>query len=403
MRILIVNSWYYPNMKGGAEQSVRLLAEGLKTKGHDVAILSADAEDNGKTCDVIDKIKIYRLRTYITKKPKSLIEKIDRKLKDIEQKHYKVQINNILNDFKPSVLHTNSLSGLSLYVWEIAHFNSIPIVHTLRDYCLCSPKGILEDTMNNKFPYRFFLDYYAQQCRERTQYVDCVTAPSTYILEAHYKRGYFTSAQKETVVNAVDVDLFDVETRIKERIKRKKDTIDILFAGRLLEIKGIRLLIEAFSLMKNKRYRLIVCGEGDFDEFVKEAERKDKRILYKGNLTQEKLSEEYMNADVVVFPSLWDEPFGRIIIEANKYGVPVVASRHGGIPEIIETIGGGVIFERDTPECLADTIEKLIYSDQLVYYKGICSNLNKFSLNIQLQLFEKIYSNLLKGMNMDEI
>ncbi|WP_277406421.1 hypothetical protein [Lacrimispora xylanisolvens] len=63
MRILIVNTFYYPNMQGGAEQSVKLLAEGLVKKGHEVGIYSVDLRDGICEADIHNGVKIYRFTT----------------------------------------------------------------------------------------------------------------------------------------------------------------------------------------------------------------------------------------------------------------------------------------------------------------------------------------------------
>ena len=63
MRVLIVNTFYYPNMQGGAEQSVKLLAENLLRHGNTVAIYCADAKEGQKTVEEINGITVYRCTT----------------------------------------------------------------------------------------------------------------------------------------------------------------------------------------------------------------------------------------------------------------------------------------------------------------------------------------------------
>ena len=58
------------------------------------------------------------------------------------------------------------------------------------------------------------------------------------------------------------------------------------------------------------------------------------------------IEKQYIKADVLVVPSIWDEPFGRVVIEGNSYGLPVICSNKGGIPEIINEMCSGS--SRDT-------------------------------------------------------
>ena len=89
MRVLIVNTFYYPNMQGGAEQSVKLLAENLLRHGNTVAIYCADAKEGQKTVEEINGITVYRCTTgkfdlykYSYKKNSvSALEKVTQKLR----------------------------------------------------------------------------------------------------------------------------------------------------------------------------------------------------------------------------------------------------------------------------------------------------------------------------------
>lgn len=396
MRILLVNSWYYPNMKGGAEQSVKLLAENLVNNGHAVAVMSADAHNKDIETENINGVSIYRIKSYLEDNPTNFIEKVSRKLNDIQYKGHSEEISRVFNEFQPEVIHTNSISGFSTYVWKISHEYNIPIVHTLRDYGMLSPRGVLETIESKKIPYNLFLRYYNKRIRELTKYVSYVTAPSEYTLKAHLKEKYFVNASSKRIVNAVKLDLTSTEEYIEERKKRKQDSKKIIFAGRLLEIKGIKLLLESFSLLPDPKLKLIICGEGKLADLVKEASKKDKRIIYKGQISQDELSRQYKEADIAVFPSLWDEPFGRVIIEANQYGLPVVASNRGGIPEVINTIGGGELFINETASCLSATIKAVLYNDMEKYYSSIIRNISYYDIKKQVNEFQMVYFELVQ-------
>lgn len=395
MRILFVNSWYYPNMKGGAEQSVKLLAEALIKNGHTVAVISADGKINAIEKDNINGVRVYRVKTYLEDTNKNLIAKVNRKLKDIKYTKNTKLIKFIIKDFSPDVIHTNSLSGFSPYIWKISTELNIPVIHTLRDYGLFSPRGILETTESASFPYNFFLNYYSSQNKESTKYVSYVTAPSEYTLSAHCKNGYFPNAQSKCVVNAVSLNIEATRASIEERKNRSGKNKTIIFAGRLLELKGIRLLLKAFSLLDDPSLKLVICGEGELEEFVRKTAQRDNRIIYLGQVSQEILSSQYKNADIAVFPSLWDEPFGRVIIEANKYGLPVISSNRGGIPEVITAIGGGEIFVDETADCLAKKIDDMLNTDLNKYYNSIIKNISLFDIKYQVDEFQNIYSELI--------
>lgn len=396
MRILIVNSWYFPNMKGGAEQSTKLLAENLLNAGHQVAVLSGDGVSAQNKVEEVNGVSVYRIRTALTKEWHGA-KKVYRKLIDLKNKQLEDAFDDICQDFRPDVIHTNSLSGISFCLWKLAADRKIPVVHTLRDYSVCSPKGVFECPENVKIPYKAFLQYYAKKGCAWSEFVPYVTAPSEFTLKALLNRGYFSNAKSECVVNAVNVDLNEVKQNIQMRKEQSRKKKVILYAGRLLELKGVRLLIDTFRELNYEDVELRICGEGELEAYVKENASKDKRIIYCGQLSQQQLNEEYLKADFVVMPSLWDEPFGRIVIEANKHGAPVLGSNRGGIPEIIRTIHGGEVFasddKQDFKQKLVQFIEMDCYDN---YYAGIIQNIEKYSVSQQVKNFEKIYKQLVE-------
>ena len=138
MKILIVNTYYYPNMIGGTEQSIKLLAQGLREKGHDIYVLTGDKQD--KQCEEIDGIKVIRLDL---SNKSNIAQKLLRKALEINNIRIKNTISNILDEIKPDVIHTNNLFYISPIVWKLANERNIKIVHTLRDYWGLCPKTTL--------------------------------------------------------------------------------------------------------------------------------------------------------------------------------------------------------------------------------------------------------------------
>jgi len=79
-------------------------------------------------------------------------------------------------------------------------------------------------------------------------------------------------------------------------------------------------------------------------------------VSFLGYLPEEDLASSYRDASMFCQPSLWQEPSTLTVIEAMASGLPVIAFRSGGIPELLE-YGGGVVVEESTPACLADAIQ----------------------------------------------
>ena len=114
-----------------------------------------------------------------------------------------------------------------------------------------------------------------------------------------------------------------------------------LFVGRLIEIKGVKLLVEIAKKLKHIHF--VFIGSGPLETYLKRYEKEYRNIHFIGEIKNFKLSKYYSAADVLVVPSLYDEGFGRVILEAMSCGTPVIASNRGGIKEYVNPSVGMLI------------------------------------------------------------
>lgn len=138
----------------------------------------------------------------------------------------------------------------------------------------------------------------------------------------------------------------------------------VLFVGNLVRIKGVDVLLEATAELRREvaDVRLIVVGDGPLGTELKATASQlalDDSVFWAGRIPNEDLS-QYMGAsDVFVLPSL-EEGFGIVCLEALACGRPVVASRVGGIPEIVKDGESGILVEPGHPGALAQAIGKAL-------------------------------------------
>ncbi len=112
-----------------------------------------------------------------------------------------------------------------------------------------------------------------------------------------------------------------------------------VYAGKLIRRFGIQRLLDAFSMLKDDEYRLIVCGDGEMRCAVENAVRLDPRICYKGLLPHDQLAEVLQSAGVLVNPRTGKEAYTRYsfpskIIEYLQTGLPVVSAVLEGMPDV---------------------------------------------------------------------
>lgn len=403
MNILIVNTFYYPNLVGGTENSIKLLAEELVLQGNNVAVFTVDSQ-KGFYSEKINNVTIYRSNgknVYNSLADKNGVKKLIYKI--IEMRNYFVlsDLKKVLDEFKPDVAHTNNLFNMSPLILKYIKERNIKIVHTLRDYWFICPKSTLLNikgdpctkycTEHNAFSclsHVVYRDYF----KSFTKYIDTVTAPSQFTLDLFVNMGYFRHNNTICIPNAIDFDENEVKNIINERMRKKKNIVNYLFIGNLLKSKGIQYLIESFKCTKNENSRLIICGDGDLKDYVRKSVLSDNRIIYKGAIYEEEKKNVLLESDVLIIPSIWYEPFGRVIIEAYKYGMPVIGTNMGGIPEIIDKDVSGVVISALNKDELIDAINH--FSDTEVikkYLINLPQKLNEYSLEKQINKFIEIY------------
>lgn len=169
------------------------------------------------------------------------------------------------------------------------------------------------------------------------------------------------------------------------------DTSIILYAGRLEKVKGLDLLLNAFSKSNNIDFRLVIVGEGSVKTELKTLSNtlnlKDK-VIFAGYYDLAELYAWYEMASFFILPSIF-EPFGAVVNESLVFGCPVVASKYIGALDYIEENINGFVFD---PLDEADFINAL--NSAMTMYKEKDNNRNnlmKHSFEDYVKSFQRIY------------
>ena len=160
-----------------------------------------------------------------------------------------------------------------------------------------------------------------------------------------------------TVHNGIDIKRFAEAKPIDRAVLgMSKDDFIVFFSGRLTKEKGILELIQAIKQIKTiPHLKLIIAGASFYgkdspqtpyiQELQREAETIKEQVVFTGFVDYSDMPSYLKIADVAVVPSLWEEPFGLTVLEAMAAGLPLVATRCGGIPEVCE--GVALLIERE--------------------------------------------------------
>jgi len=189
--------------------------------------------------------------------------------------------------------------------------------------------------------------------------------------EAFFLSGLGVAPEKISVIpNGIDLQLFFSFKDSAPPFLEGNDTPYILFVGRIDEHKGLKYLVKAFPqvLREYPDMKLILVGEdwGSKDELNRIATSVgiQKQIIFTGKISQEYLLKAYSHAKLFVLPSLV-EAFGIVLLEAMAFCLPVVATRVGGIPDVIKHGRNGFLVKPMDLKQLSNTILRLLRDQNL--------------------------------------
>jgi glycosyltransferase involved in cell wall biosynthesis len=197
-----------------------------------------------------------------------------------------------------------------------------------------------------------------------------------------------------------------INTGIYRPGKRESHTnCRILFVGRLVPIKGIKLLIDAFlDLIKEvKHAELLVIGDGplrtELETMLTKLKIKN-RVKLLGSLPRSKILEYYQSSDIFALPSFY-ESFGIVNLEAMSCGLPVISTFVGGIPEVVKDGYSGFLIEPGNKFLLKEYLIKLISDDGLrekIGYQARQHVVRNFSYEVIIPKMIEVYEEALSSI-----
>lgn len=330
MRIVIINSLYSPDIIGGAEISTQILAETLAGAA-DVHVITVGSHKKyrGIITEMVDGVTVHRTpynNVYWIgdSSKRSKLHKVVRRLIDLYNPLQIRAVARLMKELKPDVVHTQNLSGFGAGIWSAVYHAGVPIVHTLRDYSLLSP-------VSSPLAHPLLAKLYKLTSLRFSTRVSAVVGISSHILNRHTSAGLFPRAKQQIIPNVVEGEIAAAGEKALP-----SQPLSIGYFGRIEPEKGVGELIKAVrSLPQEAVWRLYICGEGGQREELAQECRTDKRIVFTGKVEPEEARKLMAQVDVTVVPSIWEEPFGRVIIESYQAGTPVYASAVGGIPDVV--------------------------------------------------------------------
>lgn len=368
MRILQVNKYNY--IRGGAEKYFIEITKELRELGHQVAIFSMNHPNNIPSD--FDKYFVSR----ISFNEGGLKNKVIGPFRILFSFEARRKFRRLVKDFKPDVIHIHNIyHQISPSILRVARKRKIPVIMHLHDYKLVCPNYQL--LAHNKICYRCLGGKYynclRQKCFKNSFWKSFLATIEMYL---HH---YILKVYKKNINLFIAPSQFMKDTAVKfgwpeNKIKvlynfsekLENDLIDQisdygLYFGRLSKEKGIDVLLLALN-QSNIKMPLKIIGSGPEENNLKEMVKKlnlVNQVEFLGPKFGDDLFLEVKKAKAIFLPSIWLENMPLTLLESLMLKKVVIASRTGGLPELVKDGETGFLFDRGDAQGLARVIDDL--------------------------------------------
>jgi glycosyltransferase involved in cell wall biosynthesis len=194
--------------------------------------------------------------------------------------------------------------------------------------------------------------------------------------------------------NPFDHRIFNME------VAKENSSNSIVFAGRLVKEKGVELLLEAYALAADKKElpSLRIIGNGILLPYLQDIAEKLKiknKIQWLGWKTGKNLAEQFASACAVIVPSIYEEPFGIVTIEALACGTPVLVNNRGALPELVPIKNWCI---EPSKESWTNALLNLQYYSYEERKKFANANKKRFSYTVIAHQYSQLLQNILNSL-----
>ena len=366
MRILQINKFFY--LKGGSERYMFNLSKLLEEKRHSIAFFSMDHPNNVKS-----SWSKYFIKNVNYNKSLSLKEKINLFKNTLYSREAEKNLSKLIDYFKPDITHVHNFNHqLTPSVLVALKKKGIPIIATLHDYKLVCPSYLMlnhgsvcelckggrfynclrtrcHKNSLSKSMLATLESYLHHNILNSYRHIDRYICPSLFLMNKLQYMGF--KGDLISIPNFVDLKNLEFANSSEKN--------KIVCWGRLSHEKGISTLIKAVSKMN---IELDIIGDGPIKSTVERKIKTQniKNINIIGCLSGDELFNRIRKSSVAVITSQYYENNPIAILEAFALGMPVIASRIGGIPELVKDDETGLLFQPGDVDDLRNKINKLL-------------------------------------------
>ncbi len=366
MRILYWTPLFWPNL-GGIEVLAMKTLPALQKRGHELIVVTSHGELDLPDRSEYNGIPVYRFPFWkvLTKRDLKEVIKVKKQVAELKQ------------TFQPDLVHLHFPGHIAYFHLNTVSAHPVPTLLTVHT------------------------DFYGLPGDANTLFGQVIRSAT-----------WVNAVSKATLADTLQIvpDIIHRSSVIYNGLNVPEllpeplpfDKPQILCLGRLAHEKGIDLAITAFAsvLKPFPQARLVIAGDGparsDLEGQVA-ALGLESTIEFTGWISPEKVPQLMNQSTVVVMPSRYREPFGLVALEAAQMARPVVATRVGGLPEVVVHQETGLICEKEDSAALAEAIAFLQDHPDTAVLMGEMGRrraLELFSLEKFVDNYDRLYSRL---------
>ncbi len=366
MKILQINKRHY--VTGGAETVYFNTCQLLTEHGHSVIHFSMKDEKNLDSPTKEFFAENFDLRNA------NFFQKMKNSFRFFYNNDAKKKLEQLIIQEKPDIAQIHLfINSLSVSIFEVLKKYNIPVVLTFHDYrSMChSADFLLRGKMCENCKSSFYTNCFWHKCYQNNRLHSGMITSELLLKEYFFKLDHYvdhylfvSDFQKNAHLNHSsyyknkNTRLYNFNINLNKNIPEYVHGSYFFFYGSITPEKGIHTLIKAASILKDVSFK--IAGVGPLLDELKTLNLPNVELL--GFQTGKALQEYIKNAAFVIVPSEWHENNPLTIVESYMYGKPVIASKMGGIPEIVVENETGFLFPAKSVD---DLIAKIQYAQSL--------------------------------------
>ena len=371
----MVSNLYPPFVEGGAEILAGNIAAELESLGHEVCVLTSSRglRHGGREGNVWRTLRLAPPAHFDRRRPFWLqLNQLYNYYRRYHRRSNAQELCRVVEECRPDVLYIWEIAGIGVnsLLGALADLQQMPTVFHLGSYLLLYARS--PQTEHSVLHSRWLKQRLigTLSTPKRASYI----AVSDAVKEQYVQAG-FDPDLIEAIYNGIDPRFLE-QGKLDPPAARHTDRgpLRLLYVGRLRAEKGILVALQALALLMSEQsrtgmqappLRLDVIGDGNdvylgaLEHFVQE-QHLSEVVHFHGRIQQDELIDHYDCSDLLLVPSLWQEPFGLVVVEAMARGLPVIASNLGGPAEILTHGVDGLLVEPGNEQELAAAIRLLL-------------------------------------------